>query len=149
MNGDLVYLDVCALSRPFDDQSFLRIRLETEAVNLILSKVQESYLRLAISPVHFVEIKAIPDTLERLELLSIIENYGVRLHVNKVTVRKRAEKFTGWGFGPADAAHVAFAESGNAIFISCDDRLLKKCAKYDIKVWCGSPVLFCTEEDLR
>jgi len=30
-----VYLDVCALSRPFDDQAFLRIRLETEAVNLI------------------------------------------------------------------------------------------------------------------
>jgi hypothetical protein len=30
-----------------------------------------------------------------------------------------------------------------------DNKLLKKCAKYDIKVWCGSPVLFCTEEDLR
>lgn len=34
-----VYLDVCALSRPFDDQSYLRIRIETEAVNLILSNV--------------------------------------------------------------------------------------------------------------
>ena len=33
-----IYIDVCALSRPFDDQSFLRIRLETEALNLILSK---------------------------------------------------------------------------------------------------------------
>lgn len=32
-----IYIDVCALSRPFDDQSFLRIRLETEALNLILS----------------------------------------------------------------------------------------------------------------
>ena len=41
MKGALVYLDVCALSRPFDDQSFLRIRLETEAVNLILSKVHK------------------------------------------------------------------------------------------------------------
>jgi len=28
-----VYLDVCALCRSFDDQSFLRVRLETEAVN--------------------------------------------------------------------------------------------------------------------
>ena len=33
MKGALVYLDVCALSRPFDDQSFLRIRL---GVRLIL-----------------------------------------------------------------------------------------------------------------
>jgi hypothetical protein len=41
MKGALVYLDVYALSRPFDDQSFLRIRLETEAVNLILSRVHK------------------------------------------------------------------------------------------------------------
>ena len=54
-----------------------------------------------------------------------------------------------WGFGPADAAHVAFAEAGNASFITCDDKLLKKRVKYDIKVWYGNPVRFCTEEDLR
>ena len=32
-----VYLDVCALCRPFDDQAHMRIRLETEAVQLILA----------------------------------------------------------------------------------------------------------------
>lgn len=41
----LIYLDVCALSRPFDEQDYLRIRLETEAVNLILSKVKEGYYK--------------------------------------------------------------------------------------------------------
>ena len=132
MKGNLVYLDVCALSRPFDDQSFIRIRLETEAVNLILSKVQESQLNLAISPVHLLEIRAIPDTLERLELLSVIEHYGVSLDIDMSSARRRAEEFTALGFGPADAAHVAFAEAGNAYFISCDDRLLKKCRKHSI-----------------
>ncbi|MDF2953368.1 MAG: hypothetical protein OD816_000613 [Thermodesulfobacterium sp.] len=34
-NPKLIYLDVCALCRPFDDQSYLRIRMETEAINLI------------------------------------------------------------------------------------------------------------------
>jgi len=34
-NPKLIYPDVCALCRPFDDQSYLRIRMETEAVNLI------------------------------------------------------------------------------------------------------------------
>ena len=87
-----VYLDVCALSRPFDDQAFLRIRLETEAVNLIMSKVLEGYLTLAVSPVHFVEINAIPDTLERIELLSIVEHYGVLLDVDKAMARKRADE---------------------------------------------------------
>jgi predicted nucleic acid-binding protein len=149
MRGMPVYLDVCALSRPFDDQAFLRIRLETEAVNLIMSKVLEGYLTLAVSPVHFVEINAIPDTLERLELLSIVERYGVLLDVDKAMARKRADELAVWGFDPADAAHVAFAEAGNAKFITCDDKLLKKCAKYAINIWYGSPVLFCTEEDLR
>jgi len=39
--GKKVYLGACALCRPFDDQRYLRIRLETEAVNLILSKIRE------------------------------------------------------------------------------------------------------------
>jgi predicted nucleic acid-binding protein len=149
MQGALVYLDVCALSRPFDDQSFIRIRLETEAVNIILSKVQQGQLTLAVSPVHFAEIHAIPDTLERLELLSIVERYGALLDIDKASARRKADMLVGWGFGPADAAHLAFAEAGKAKFITCDDKLLKKCAKHAIKIWCGNPVLFCTEEDLR
>ncbi|GFP31652.1 hypothetical protein HKBW3S34_02573, partial [Candidatus Hakubella thermalkaliphila] len=43
-----IYIDVCALSRPFDDQSFLRIRLETEALNLILLNVREGRYTLLI-----------------------------------------------------------------------------------------------------
>lgn len=61
MRRSLIYLDVCTLCRPFDDQSFLRIRLEADAVNLIMSKIHEGRLLLAVSPVHFVEIKAISD----------------------------------------------------------------------------------------
>ena len=40
MSQKPVYLDVCAISRPFDDQGYLRIKLETDAVNMILSKVK-------------------------------------------------------------------------------------------------------------
>jgi hypothetical protein len=59
----LIYLDVCALSRPFDDQHFMRIRLETEAVNLILFKGREEKFSLLMSPVHDAEIRAINDLL--------------------------------------------------------------------------------------
>lgn len=62
-----IYLDVCSLSRPFDDQEYLRIRMETVAVNLILSKVKEGYYILLVSPVHIKEIEAIPDIFERIE----------------------------------------------------------------------------------
>lgn len=144
-----VYLDVCALCRPFDEQTYLRIRMETDAVNLIMSKVHEGSLTLAISPVHIIEIKAIPDQLERVELLGIIERFGVLLDVDRATARTRAEELVLKGFGPADAAHVAFAEAGKVTFITCDDKLLKKSLKHKIGVWCGSPVQYCMEENLR
>ena len=58
-----IYLDVCALSRPFDEQHYLRIRLETEAINMILSKARDGDYQLVFSPVHIKEVDAIPEML--------------------------------------------------------------------------------------
>jgi hypothetical protein len=38
----LIYLDVCVLCRPFDDQKYLRIRMEIDAVNLILANIRRT-----------------------------------------------------------------------------------------------------------
>ena len=54
-----IYLDVCSLCRPFDDQAYLRIRMETGAVSLILIEVREGHCKMYVSPVHFKEIDAI------------------------------------------------------------------------------------------
>jgi hypothetical protein len=35
-----IYLDVCCLSRPFDNQSQERVRLESEAVLMILHRIE-------------------------------------------------------------------------------------------------------------
>lgn len=145
----LIYIDVCALSRPFDEQSYLRIRLETEAMNLILSKIRDGKYKFVVSPVHIKEIEAISDVIERVELRMILDRFGEPIKVNLSETRVRAEKLINLGFGLADAAHVAFAEYSGAQFISCDDKLVKKCLVNKIKVWCGNPVLFCEKEGLR
>ncbi len=144
-----IYLDVCTLSRPFDEQHYLRIRLETEAFNLILSRVKKGDYKLLVSPVHIKEIEAVPDVFERIELKTILDKLGEPIKVNLDKTRKRAEELVKSGFGIADAAHVAFAEQVRAQFISCDDALVKKCLKHNIKVWCGNPIAFCDKEDLR
>lgn len=144
-----IYLDVCTISRPFDEQHYLRIRLETEALNLILSKVKKGDYRLLISTAHIKEIEAIPDIFERIELQILLEKLGEPIKVNLTKTRDRAEKLVELGFGIADAAHVAFAEQSGSQFISCDDALIKKCINHDIKVWCGNPVAFCEKEGLR
>ena len=144
-----IYIDVCALSRPFDDQSYLRIKLETESLNLILSNIKKGKYRLLVSPVHFKEIKAIPETYERIELQAILEILGVSIKANLSKVRERADELVKLNFGIADAAHVAFAEHGKAEFITCDDVIIKKCLNHKIGVWCGSPLSFCEKEMLR
>ncbi len=56
-----IYLDVCTLCRPFDNQTMMRIRLETDAYYLILKSIQDRTFDIIVSPVHFKEIAAIED----------------------------------------------------------------------------------------
>jgi len=144
-----IYLDVCALCRPFDDQDQMRIRLETDAVQLLLSHVGAAHLILMVSPAHEVEINAIDDPAEREHLVSMLRQMGQRIAFDPKHTRNRAEDLTQQGLGPADAAHLAFAEEAEADFITCDDRLLRQCERVRPSVWFGTPVAFCDEENLR
>lgn len=146
---ECVYLDVCALSRPFDDQSQMRIRLETDAVQLILSHVRGGSLTLIVSPVHDVEIGAIEDSTEREHLLSTLRELGQRVPLNLERTRQRAEQLVQRGLGPADAAHLAFAEAAEADFVTCDDRLLRQCRRVQPSVWFGTLTAFCDKENLQ
>lgn len=56
-----IYVDVCTLCRPYDDQNLMRIRLETDAWYLILQHIQEERYFLIASPVHLREVEAIAD----------------------------------------------------------------------------------------
>src|SRR4030042_4234855 len=47
-----VYLDVCSLCRPFDDQRFLRIRMESEAMHLILENIRTGMIKMIVNKMH-------------------------------------------------------------------------------------------------
>ena len=144
-----IYLDVCALCRPYDDQSYLRIQLEAIAVQLIFSAIGQNMYELVYSPVHVAEISAISDQLERFELYHLLQETGKFITADKGQSRERAEELLLFGLGPADAAHLAFAEVAGADFVTCDDRLCKKCRKLGLAIWAGDPVAFCDKEGLR
>jgi len=59
--------------------------------------------------------------------MALLEELGTKADIDLVRARQRAESLANCGFGVADAAHVAFAEECGAKFITCDDRLIKKC----------------------
>ena len=146
-----VYLDVCALCRSFDDQQYMRIRLETAAVELIIEHIRFGNYELYYSSTHLFEIEEIEDSYERGELQDLMRSWGVdaKKKVSLKETRQRAEELVQKGFGFADAAHVAFAEALKAPFITCDDKLIKRCRRYSISVWCGTPVEFCEQENIK
>ena len=86
---------------------------------------------------------------ERATLQAIVERHGIPAAVDRTVTRERAEELVAAGFGVADAAHVAFAEKSGAAFVSCDDKLLNKCARHVVGIWCGNPVAYCEKEKLR
>jgi hypothetical protein len=144
-----VYLDVCALSRLFDDQVQARIRLETEAVKLILSHVRVGDLKLIVSPAHTVEIGAIKNLEERESLRRILDEVGTRPNYDMIAARRRAEDFVRVKIGVADAAHLVFAEQAKADFVSVDDRFLKRARRIRLSIWVGAPLQLCERENLR
>ena len=125
MHPEIIYLDVSCLNRPFDDQGQPRIRLESEAIALILERIDNKQLLQVSSDIADLEIKATADGNRRSRVRALLprpENIG-RL---KPSTFGRARTLVKLGFKAADALHLAAAEEWKAsAFLTCDDRLLK------------------------
>jgi predicted nucleic acid-binding protein len=144
-----VYLDVCALCRPYDDQRQARVRLETTSVELILAHVRKNKIALIVSPIHDAEIEATADREERSQLMLQLRQLGTRPVFDLRAAQQRAEYLTAHGMGIADAAHLAFAEQSQAEFVTVDDRLVKLCRRVEPAIWCGTPLAYCDREGLK
>lgn len=126
MSGPVVYLDICALKRPFDDARSERIRREAEAVARIFEEAENGRIELVVSPAHRFENDRNPREDRRLATALWLQKAGRYIDVAP-TVDARARLLTSLGFGPLDALHLAFAEHAQARwFVTTDDRLLKK-----------------------
>jgi hypothetical protein len=124
-----IYLDVCCLNRPFDDQTQNRIRLEAEAVLLILGQIQSGDWTWCSSEVVDDEITQTPDRKrrERLEQLVIHAHKSYAISEEDIA---RAKWLVRLGFSGMDALHLASAESKAVdIFLTTDDKLLKRAVK--------------------
>jgi len=122
--GALVYLDVCCLKRPFDDQRASRVQLETSAVAALIDRAERSLIRLVRSPAHLLENQKNPREDRRLAAALWLEGASVAVALSE-SVASRARALERLGFGAFDALHAAFAEEARADWLATtDDRLL-------------------------
>ncbi len=142
-----VYLDVSCLNRPFDDQSQARIRLEAEAVTLILQHIDAGHGRQVSSQIAEIEIAATTDGERRRRVQALLPVQSDRIRLS-ARMFARAAALEQLGFKPADALHVAAAESLSAdILLTCDDRLCRLAVRHQalLKVRVLNPLTWLKE----
>jgi predicted nucleic acid-binding protein len=121
-----IYLDNCCLQRPLDDQTQPRIRVETEAVFVVLAAVQANELVLINSEALEYEIGRIPDEARRTEILSVLALATERLLITDA-VEALAIEFEQHRLRGMDAIHLALASMAKAgFFTTCDDKLFRQ-----------------------
>jgi hypothetical protein len=119
----LIYLDMCCLKRPFDDQSQPRIRLESEAVLALLAAESEA-IRFARSAALWLENMRNPLPVRAARVARWLGPLGPA--PDAAALEERTRVLMHMGFGNFDALHVASAESSAAdVLATCDDRLVK------------------------
>lgn len=127
-------MDVCCLNRPFDDQTQDRVRLEAEAILLILQHFEAKEFQWLKSVVVDHEIAQTPNLERRIRVKRLATGAHKIVKLND-SIIERGEEIKNMGFKTYDALHIACAEQGQAdVFLSTDDQLLKLGARYAIKL---------------
>ena len=142
-----VYLDVCCLNRPFDDQTQDRIHLEAEAVLTILKYIEKKRWSMINSDAILYEVNKIPDPERKTKVQFTLFNAKDYVQINEQILR-RAKQIQQLGVKSFDALHIACAEASQAdIFLTTDDKLLKKVQQFidKIKVKVNNPLNWIRE----
>ena len=151
MERPLVYLDVCCLNRPFDDQRQARIRLEAEAVRAVLAAVADGDVRWLGGEVLDAEIARNPDAERRRQVQALAALAPERVTLVEVD-RQRARGLVEAQLGTFDALHLAGAEARRAdVLLTTDDRFVRRAARVDpaSPVRVLNPVTWVTEAAFR
>jgi len=127
-----IYLDNCAFNRPFDDQSQIRIRLESEAKLYIQEKIRQQEIELVWSYVLDFENEKNPFE-ERKKAIEKWKNAAVLDIEETQKLLTKANSILKEGIRAKDALHVASAIEGKAsYFLTTDDKLIKKLSNLSV-----------------
>jgi hypothetical protein len=119
----IVYLDLCCLNRPFDDQHQARVRLEAEAVLALIELARRGDLKWIGSDILDLESSRNPDPDRRRRVETLLSCVTSKVAARQGE-RQRGRELEAVGFAAFDALHLACAEAAGAeVLLTTDDRL--------------------------
>ena len=139
----LLYLDNCCFNRPYDDQSQIRIRIESEAKLFIQSKILAGEIDLAWSYILDFEnsINPFPErrwSIAQWKAMAVIDV------IESPSILEHAQQFESRGLRGKDALHIACAlETGCGYFLTTDDQVIRLMDNFD-PILVGNPTTFIT-----
>jgi predicted nucleic acid-binding protein len=139
-----VYLDVCCLNHPFDDQEQDRVHLEAEAVLLILKRCESGKWQWVSSAVVSQEVDNIPNRDRKNRVKELLKGASKFIPLSSAAV-ERGEELKGIGLKTYDALHVACAEQAQVdVLLTTDDRLLRVAIRnaHKLKVRIENPLMW-------
>ena len=120
-----VYLDNCSYNRPFDDQTSLKINLETQAKLQIQADIKNGKHDLVWSYIMDYESGNNPFADRKEAILEWKKIASERVDEESPEILALAEELTNDGIKTYDALHIACAKSADCeYFITTDKRLL-------------------------
>lgn len=139
-----IYLDNCCFNRPFDDQSQIRIRIETEAKLNIQENIRSGKLKLVWSYILDYENNRNPYS-DRKSQIGIWKKYAICDFDENSEIIDLANFLSRFGFQKIDSLHIACAIIAKCdYYLTTDDKILNKSNKVsDIKI--TDPIGFIRE----
>lgn len=121
-----IYLDNCCFNRPFDDQSQIRIKLESEAKLKIQDEIKEGTFKLIWSYILQSENEANPFD-ERRKSIGVWKKYAIMDISEGPSILEKGSELIQLGLRTKDALHIACAiEAECEYFLTTDDKILNK-----------------------
>ena len=130
-----LYLDNCCFNRPFDDQSQIRIRLETEAKLKIQDEIRSGTFQLIWSYILDYDNNRNPYQERKLRIRKWKE-YAIEDVEENPLIIEKAKELHKKGLHKIDSLHIACAVTSNCeYFLTTDDHVLKRTSLFnDIKI---------------
>lgn len=122
-----IYMDVCCINRPFDDQTEDRIRMEAEAILAILKRCLFDWTLIGSEAIDY-EISKIPNVEKRRKAERIMSISREKIIVDEAIAAKASE-IEKLGLKPTDALHLSCAERSADVMLTTDDEIIRTAQK--------------------